>query len=346
MEPGLWTGSFGPSLQLGICADIASCLSTHGMRRGFPHLWPVLLALLSLPAWGRATDDFFDRALERQKAGDLAGAIVDYTQALALDPKNAQAYNNRGEARRHRGDVAGAIADFTRALELDPKHANTYYNRGIARKQQGDLEGAIADYTWALKLNPKFTPAYNNRGFARKQLGDLAGAIADYTQVIKIDPKHAIACNNRGIARYLNRNWAEALVDFRRRAELAPEEADTPQLYVWILQVRLGDSTSADRELAAYLLSRAGPTNIAWARRVGAFLLNHVSEAALLQAAASTDHELERGQLCSGWFFSGMKLLLVGERLAAAEHFQKCLATERKNDPEYEFAAAELKALQ
>lgn len=316
------------------------------MRRGFQYLWPVLFGMLSWSSLSLPAKEYFDRALERQKAGDLAGAIVDYTQALALDPKNAQAYNNRGEARRHRGDVAGAIADFTRALELDPKHANTYYNRGLARKQQGDLEGAIADYTKALELNPKFAQACNNRGFARKQMGDLDGAIADYSRALKIDPSHAIACNNRGIAHYLNRNWPEALADFRRKAELAPLEADTPQLYIWILRVRLGGRTTADRELAAYLLSRAGPVDVAWARRVGAFLLNHLGEEALLLAAASTDRKLECEQQCSAWFFSGMKLLLAGERTAAAEHFQKCLATESKNDPEYDFAAAELKALQ
>jgi len=33
---------------------------------------------------------------------DLEGAIADYTQALALNPKFAQAFNNRGQARQAR----------------------------------------------------------------------------------------------------------------------------------------------------------------------------------------------------------------------------------------------------
>lgn len=316
------------------------------MRLGFQVILLVLLTWSSLSAAGPANNAFFDRAFDKQKKGDFAGAIADYTWAIDLDPKNARAYNNRGEARRHRGDVEGAIADFTRAIEIDPKHANTYYNRGIARRQKGDLEGAIADYTRALELEPKNAQAYNNRGFARKQQGDLDGAIADYTRALKIDPKHAIACNNRGIAHWLNRTWAEALADFQRKSELSPLEADTPQLYCWILRVRLGERATADRELAAYALSRAGSVDVAWARKVSAFLLNHLGEEALVQAAASLDRENERSQQCSAWFFSGMKLLLADERTAAAEHFLKCLAMERKNDPEYEFAAAELKALQ
>ena len=74
-------------------------------------------------------------------------------------------------------------------------------------------------------------------------------------------------------------------------------------------------------------------------------LLGKVSEADLFAAAKSPDAKKERGQLCEAWFYSGMKKLLAGDKAAAAEHFQKCLATEQKDFTEYRFAQAELKAL-
>jgi hypothetical protein len=40
-----------------------------------------------------------------------------------------------------------------------------------------------------------------------------------------------------------------------------------------------------------------------------------------------------------------MKNFLVGNKLAAAEFFKKCLATEQKGVAEYHFAQAELKTL-
>jgi lipoprotein NlpI len=306
----------------------------------------VLFSLLSLPAAGQTAGQFFDRAFERQKRWDLDGAIADYTRSIALDPRNAQAFNNRGEAKRQKGDLDGAIADYTLAIAIDPRHASASYNRGIARKRKGDLEGAIADYTQAIAINPKFAQAYNNRGFAKKQQGDLEGAIGDYTLAIAIDPKHAMACNNRGIAHYLNRSWTEALVDFQRKCELSPREADYPQLYIWILRRRLGEKTAADRELDHYLQVRPGSGENGWVEKVGAFLLDRLGEEEFLQAAAATEHPKEPGQQCSAWYFCGLKRLLAGERTAAAEHFQKCLATEEINETEYAFAAAELKALE
>ena len=55
--------------------------------------------------------------------GDLDQAIADYTQAIALDPKYAVAYNNRGIAYCDKGDLDQAIADYTQAIALDPKYA-------------------------------------------------------------------------------------------------------------------------------------------------------------------------------------------------------------------------------
>jgi len=48
----------------------------------------------------------------------------------------------------------GEIADYTRALELDPKLADAYYNRGIAKQAKGNVNGAIADFKQTLEIDP------------------------------------------------------------------------------------------------------------------------------------------------------------------------------------------------
>ena len=55
------------------------------------------------------------------KKGDYDKAIADYTEAIRLDPKNAEAYCNRGHAYEEKGDYDKAIADCTEAIRLDPK---------------------------------------------------------------------------------------------------------------------------------------------------------------------------------------------------------------------------------
>jgi tetratricopeptide (TPR) repeat protein len=111
-------------------------------------------------------------------------------------PTTAADYVSRGYARQDKGDLEGAIADFTKAIEVDPRYANAYYNRGIARQAKGDHDGAIVDYTKAIEIDPRDAKAYYNRGIARLAKGDLdraIGAIADFAKAIEIDPRHAKA---------------------------------------------------------------------------------------------------------------------------------------------------------
>src|SRR5689334_15031791 len=73
---------------------------------------------------------------------------------------------NRGVDKLDTGDYQGAIADFTQALQLNPNDADTYYNRGYAQHTLGDYDKAITDYSEAIRLNPNFTQAFSNRAYA------------------------------------------------------------------------------------------------------------------------------------------------------------------------------------
>src|SRR5437667_9864535 len=110
-------------------------------------------------------------------------SVSAHASDLAFDaagnPKQAGAYNNRGNAKGAAGDLDGAIADYTHALQLDPKLAEAYYNRGNAKRDKDELDGAIADYNRAIELNPKYAAAYNNRGNAKEHKSDVEGNSPD-----------------------------------------------------------------------------------------------------------------------------------------------------------------------
>jgi tetratricopeptide (TPR) repeat protein len=76
--------------------------------------------LLVATAVQPATAD--DRSVCASATGDEA--IAACSRLLALDPKNAAAYNNRGWAYDGKGDYDRAIADLDQAIWLDPKNAN------------------------------------------------------------------------------------------------------------------------------------------------------------------------------------------------------------------------------
>jgi tetratricopeptide (TPR) repeat protein len=58
------------------------------------------------------------------------------------------------------------VKEGDEAVRRNPKDAEAYFNRGCEYYDKGDYDRAIADYTEALRLNPNYAYAYNNRGNA------------------------------------------------------------------------------------------------------------------------------------------------------------------------------------
>jgi tetratricopeptide (TPR) repeat protein len=157
---------------------------------------------------------YYNRGNAYAARGDAERAIADYSTAVRLDPAHANAYYNRGNGYANRGDTERAIADYTATIRLDPAYANAYYNRGNAYSNKGNADRAIADYTEAVRLHPTNANAYFNRGNAYGSKGDTERAIADYTEAIRVDPTYANAYVNRGLAYEKRGDVAKARADF------------------------------------------------------------------------------------------------------------------------------------
>lgn len=91
---------------------------------------------------GELAHIYFQRAMQREEAGDHAGAIEDYTRAIERMPGHALAHYNRGVARHAMGDAAGAVTDYDRALHLQPDLVDALYNASLAKWEVGDRAGA------------------------------------------------------------------------------------------------------------------------------------------------------------------------------------------------------------
>ncbi len=77
-------------------------------------------------------------------------AILDFSDALVINPRNPYSFNFRGEAWREKNNLERALADFEDALRIDPAFTGALYNRGVTFERQGNLTAARAEYQKAL----------------------------------------------------------------------------------------------------------------------------------------------------------------------------------------------------
>ena len=161
-----------------------------------------------------------------QDKGKYREAIQHYDEAIRINPQDADAYNNRGNAKFALGLYRDAIADCDRAIHLNPQYTAAYYNRGTAQHALGRHHEAIADYDQAIRINPQYTAAYYNRGTAQHALGRHHEAIADYDQAIRINPQYTRAYYGRGNIYKEIEKYENARVGLQRAFELATEQGN------------------------------------------------------------------------------------------------------------------------
>ena len=126
----------------------------------------------------------FQRGRLHAQLNDFPATIQDFTVHMNISPDDRSnrlsALLNRGRAKHATGDLAGAITDLTEAIALeidDPIFAPLY--RGRVKLDAGDPKGAIEDFTIALNAFPGLTNAYRHRADVQALLGDHQGALDD-----------------------------------------------------------------------------------------------------------------------------------------------------------------------
>ena len=123
-------------------------------------------------------------ALDAQ--GNLDEAIACYRQALAIQPRLAEAHCNLGSALLKHGELGEAITCCRRAIAIKPDLAEAHNNLGNALKAQGQVDEALTCYQHALSLMPDFAEVHRNMGQALRAQGKLDSAIASYLTALRL----------------------------------------------------------------------------------------------------------------------------------------------------------------
>jgi hypothetical protein len=98
-------------------------------------------------------------------------AIAYATAVLYSNPTSA-AYVARGIAWHDARQYDRAIVDYNEAIRLNPWNEVAYQNRANALEVQGRFAEALADYDMATRLDPGFDFPYNSRAWMRATCPD------------------------------------------------------------------------------------------------------------------------------------------------------------------------------
>lgn len=145
--------------------------------------------------------------------------------AVELQPTDALAHSNLGNALKDLGQLEEAVVSYRRALKLKPDLAGIHYNLGLALMDSGKIDSALASYRQALALKPDYAEAYNDAGNALGRLGQLDAALASYRRALTLQPDYAEAHYNLGNALQDLGQLEAALSSYRRALEIKPDLA-------------------------------------------------------------------------------------------------------------------------
>lgn len=229
---------------------------------------------------------------------ELANARADFSTAIRLAPEDADLYNVRGYFLMSQGLTAEAVTDFEKALELDPAHAAAANNRGLVALAAENYKEAQIWFDKAIASDRKHADAWNNRGFVRMKQKQYETALEDVQQALRLRENYATAWNNCGLIHMHMGNLAAADNAFTRLIEISPMDV---RWYNHRRAVRLKQERFADAQLDA--------SQIQW--------LNELSELSRAAATRSTDPKV--------WIQRAEHLTAGRQYGAAAQDFSRAL---------------------
>jgi tetratricopeptide (TPR) repeat protein len=149
-------------------------------------------------------------------------AILELSQAIQLNPRNPEAYNNLGLGYQKKGMLSEAAAAFERSLGADSTYVEAWYNLAFLRQTRGDYPTAAALYMRMLGIQPYLPRAHFNLGICLFRMGRLADAEEQLRTVLQLEPTNADAHNQLGIVLGQRGNIDGAIEQFREALKDRP----------------------------------------------------------------------------------------------------------------------------
>jgi len=184
-------------------------------KRGCVSMDYLMIILLNSPL---DINSFFE-----EQSGFIDTAIVDLSNAIRLNPRDANSYFYRGFAYSAKYENILAIADYTQAINLDSGFVNAYFNRGNKYFILGDYERAISDISTAISITPNADmAAYSMLGYIYFHIQNYERAVFEFNRAFVLDPEQFFFYDIRGLCYIHLEEFELAISDLNRALQLDP----------------------------------------------------------------------------------------------------------------------------
>lgn len=266
------------------------------------------------------------RGKAQAQRNEIKAAIMDFSEALKVNPQATDALYNRGAAYALIGQTSYALADFAHLLDLAPKDSDTLFYRAQIYMSQGKKEAALNDLSTVLRQHPDDLDSRMQRAGLSIMLQRNEDAIADLTQILKQDPTSPAALYNRGRAAQLKGDYGAAAKDFSAAMQNRNSNPYAA-LRLYIVTARAGKTDPAPLAAAA----KAFPPE-QWPLPIVAFYQGNLSEADLVAAARVSNAATTANLVAEARYYLGQWALLQDDAKAAREQFEAAVAAKAKAD--------------
>jgi len=118
----------------------------------------------------RTAEQWFELGCELEETSPLE-ARAAYLEAIATDPRCADAHLNLGRMDHEIGELGKAEAHYQRAVQCDPTDATAHFNLGVLLEDRGRPDEAAQAYHQAIVRDPELADAHYNLGLLLETRG-------------------------------------------------------------------------------------------------------------------------------------------------------------------------------
>ena len=249
---------------------------------------------------------------------DEAGADIE--KALALDPRNSQAFALQSVIAVVQNEKDKALDLANKAAELDPHSATVRVARSYSLQARFDLKGALADIQAAVKLAPQNALAWARLSELWLSLGYLDKALDAAKRAVALNPRLARTQVVLGFAYLDEINIKEAKEAFNKAIEL-DQANPLARLGLGLAKIREGDLEGGRQEIE--IAAILDPNNSLIRSYLGKAYFDEKRDKLSgnqLEAAKKLDPKDP-----TPWFYDGIRKLTINRPVEALQDVEKSI---------------------